>query len=104
MATALRAMSDLDKIWKDKNIFMNTKLRLYKALKIPIAAMYGTALKCKVEGVRRQGRPHATWLSEVKGRENLTLHQSSLIAQNRASWKELEEILEAHARSNRKRA
>ena len=40
MATALRAMSDLDKIWKDKNICMNTKLRLYKALIMPIA-MYG---------------------------------------------------------------
>ena len=48
-----------------------------------------TALQGKVEGVRRQGRPRATWLSEVEGRENLTLHQSSLIAKNRARWSPL---------------
>ena len=36
-----------------------------------------TALQGKVEGARRQGRPRVvvrTWLSEVEGRENLTLH------------------------------
>ena len=63
-----------------------------------------TALLGKVEGVRGQGRPRATWLSEVERRENLTLHQSSLIAQNRARWKELEEIVGAHVRPTRKRA
>ena len=36
------------------------------------------ALQGKVEGVIRQGRPRAPWLSEVEQRENLT-RQSSLI-------------------------
>ena len=63
-----------------------------------------TALQGKVEGVRRQSRPRATWMSEIEGRENLTLLQSSLIAQNRARWKELEEIVGADVRPTRKRA
>lgn len=39
--TVLRAMSDLDKICKAKNIQMNTKLKLYKVLIMPISTMYG---------------------------------------------------------------
>lgn len=167
-------MSDLDKTWRDKNISQSTKMRLYRALILPIV-LYGcetwtlgqveekkllvfemaalrkiagvrridkirnddirarlnciktivqvvyqrqhrwlghvlrfdrkriatTVLQGKVEGVRRRGKPRATWTSEVERRENLSLHQAGVIAQDRAKWKELEEIVGAHVRPTR---
>jgi hypothetical protein len=58
-------------------------------------------LQGKVEGVRRRGKPSATWFSKIERRENLTLHQASVIAQERAKWKELEEIVGTHIRPTR---
>ena len=60
-----------------------------------------TVLQGKVEGVRRRGKPRATWISEVERREDLSLHRASVIAQDRAKWKELEEIVGAHVRPTR---
>ncbi len=39
-ATALKVMSDLNNIWKNKNIKNETKMRLYRSLILPIA-LYG---------------------------------------------------------------
>lgn len=55
-----------------------------------------TALHGKVDGKRRQGKPKLTWIKTIEERSKLSLHQATNVAQDRAKWRELGEIIGAH--------
>jgi len=60
-----------------------------------------TVLQGKTEGTRKRGRPSASWLQTACVRSDLSLQRASLLAQDRAKWKEREVIVGAHVRPTR---
>ena len=55
-----------------------------------------TVLQGKVDGVRRAGKPRATWANLAVERAQLSLHKTIGRAQDRLNWRELGRVVGAH--------